>query len=78
MTKLDRDTVIGAALDLLDEVGVDGLTTRKLAQRLDVQQPALYWHFRSKRALLDKLAETMLAEKHTRPLPKEGHHMGAG
>jgi len=72
MTKLDRDTVIGAALDLLDEVGVDGLTTRKLAQRLDVQQPALYWHFRSKRALLDKLAETMLAEKHTRPLPKEG------
>ena len=53
MTKLQPNTVIRAALDLLNEVGVDGLTTRKLAERLGVQQPALYWHFRNKRALLD-------------------------
>ncbi len=46
MTKLDRETVIQAALELLNEVGVDNLTTRKLAERLKVQQPALYWHFR--------------------------------
>ncbi|HET8729220.1 MAG TPA: tetracycline resistance transcriptional repressor TetR [Alphaproteobacteria bacterium] len=72
MTKLQRETVIRAALDLLNELGVDGLTTRKLAERLDVQQPALYWHFKSKRALLDALAETMLAEKHKRPLPRDG------
>ena len=52
MTKLQPNTVIRAALDLLNEVGVDGLTTRKLAERLGVQQPALYWHFRNKRALL--------------------------
>ncbi|HNG17360.1 TetR family transcriptional regulator, partial [Accumulibacter sp.] len=56
MTKLQPNTVIRAALDLLNEVGVDGLTTRKLAERLGVQQPALYWHFRNKRALLDALA----------------------
>nr|QWP89370.1 Nucleoid occlusion factor SlmA [Escherichia coli] len=62
MTKLQPNTVIRAALDLLNEVGVDGLTTRKLAERLGVQQPALYWHFRNKRALLDALAEAMLAE----------------
>ena len=43
MTKLQPNTVIRAALDLLNEVGVDGLTTRKLAERLGVQQPALYW-----------------------------------
>ena len=42
MTKLDRETVIRAALDLLNEVGVDGLTTRRLAERLKVQQPAWY------------------------------------
>ncbi len=65
MTKLQPNTVIRAALDLLNEVGVDGLTTRKLAERLGVQQPALYWHFRNKRALLDALAEAMLAENHT-------------
>ncbi len=38
MTKLQPNTVIRAALDLLNEVGVDGLTTRKLAERLGVQQ----------------------------------------
>ena len=60
MTKLDKGTVIAAALELLNEVGMDSLTTRKLAERLKVQQPALYWHFQNKRALLDALAEAML------------------
>ena len=59
MTKLDKGTVIAAALELLNEVGMDSLTTRKLAERLKVQQPALYWHFQNKRALLDALAEAM-------------------
>ncbi len=71
MTKLDKGTVIAAALELLNEVGMDNLTTRKLAERLKVQQPALYWHFQNKRALLDALAEAMLAERHTRSLPEE-------
>ncbi|GHL78412.1 TetR family transcriptional regulator [Escherichia coli] len=70
MTKLQPNTVIRAATDLLNEVGVDGLTTRKLAERLGVQQPALYWHFRNKRALLDALAEAMLAENHTHSVPR--------
>lgn len=34
MTKLDKGTVIAAALELLNEVGMDNLTTRKLAERL--------------------------------------------
>ncbi len=59
MTKLDKGTVIAAALELLNEVGMDNLTTRKLAERLKVQQPALYWHFQNKRALLDALAEAI-------------------
>ena len=71
MTKLDRGTVIATALELLNEVGMDNLTTRKLAERLKVQQPALYWHFKNKRALLDALAEAMLTERHTRSLPTE-------
>ena len=72
MTKLDRQSVIRAALDLLNDVGADGLTTRKLAERLHVQQPALYWHFRNKRVLLDALAEAMLNENHSHSLPLEG------
>lgn len=60
--KLQRETVIAAALKLLNEVGMDGLTTRRLADALGVQQPTLYWHFKSKRDLLDALAKAMRAE----------------
>jgi len=52
--------VIRTALDLLDEVGIDGLSTRRLAERLGVQSPALYWHFKNKRALLDAMAAAMM------------------
>lgn len=72
MTKLDRDIVVRTALGLLNEVGVEGLTTRRLAERLKVQQPALYWHFPNKRALLDALAEAMLAQNHDRATPSPG------
>lgn len=72
MAKLQREKVIRAALDLLNETGVDGLTTRRLAEHLGVQQPALYWHFKNKRALLDALAHAMLAERHTHSAPRPG------
>lgn len=43
MNKLQREAVIRTALELLNDVGMEGLTTRRLAERLGVQQPALYW-----------------------------------
>lgn len=59
---LQRQAVVRVALALLDEVGLDGLTVRRLAARLGVQNPALYWHFKNKQALLDAMATTMLAD----------------
>jgi TetR/AcrR family transcriptional regulator, tetracycline repressor protein len=53
---LTKEAIVQAALDLLDEAGMDGLTVRALAARLRVQAPALYWHVRSKQALLDEMA----------------------
>jgi TetR/AcrR family transcriptional regulator, tetracycline repressor protein len=53
---LTKATIVKAALGLLDEVGLDGLTVRALATRLGVAAPALYWHFASKQALLDEVA----------------------
>jgi TetR/AcrR family transcriptional regulator, tetracycline repressor protein len=47
--KTDKDQIIAAALTLLDERGLDGLTTRALADRLGIRQPALYWHFKDRR-----------------------------
>src|ERR1051326_1046185 len=56
---LDRAQVVKTAIDLLDEVGLDGLTLRRLAKQLGVQAPALYWHFKNKQELLDQMAETI-------------------
>ena len=53
---LDRETVLDAALRLVEEVGLDGLSLRRLARELGVQAPALYWHFAGKQDLLDHLA----------------------
>jgi AcrR family transcriptional regulator len=59
-TKLDRETIVETALLLLNEEGLEGLTLRRLAKDLNVQAPALYWHFGSKQALLDGMATQML------------------
>jgi TetR/AcrR family transcriptional regulator, tetracycline repressor protein len=56
---LTKTAIVQAALDLLDETGLDRLTTRALAGRLGVAAPALYWHFASKQALLDEMATTV-------------------
>jgi TetR/AcrR family tetracycline transcriptional repressor len=53
---LTKAAIVQAALDLLDDVGMDGLTVRALASRLGVQAPALYWHVKNKQALLDEMA----------------------
>jgi len=67
---LDRNDIVDAALTLLNEVGIDKLSTRALAARLGVAQPALYWHFRNKEELLDALNAAMIARYHTRAVPK--------
>lgn len=59
---LQREIVARAALTLLDEVGFDRLTMRRLAEALGVQNPALYWHFKNKEDLLATMADMMLAE----------------
>lgn len=69
---IGRDGIIDEALRLLDEVGIDKLSTRKLAERLGVQQPALYWHFRNKSELLDAINSEMLLRFHSDRLPKPG------
>ncbi len=58
---LRRADVVEGALELLDAEGLDGLTMRKLSAALNVQGGALYRHFPSKEALLDAMAERLLA-----------------
>lgn len=61
MTKgITRERIVAAALELLDETGMDALTVRALASRLDVRAPALYWHVRNKQELLDEMATEVM------------------
>lgn len=67
---LRREQIVDTAVELLNEVGVDALTTRKLAQRLGVQVGALYWHVGSKREILVEIADRIGAELDSRTLPE--------
>ena len=66
-----RDDVIRTAIQLLQEVGLDGLTLRRLATELGISAPTLYWHVRDKRQLLDLMSEEMvrIAREKMPPFP---------
>lgn len=66
---LTRDHIAAAALALVDEEGLDGLSMRTLGKRLGVEAMALYYHFPNKGALLDAVAEQLLLELR---FPKKG------
>jgi TetR/AcrR family tetracycline transcriptional repressor len=59
----NQQRIIGAALELLGEDGLNNLSLRKLASRLQLQAPALYWHFKSKDVLVDYMAEAILSRE---------------
>jgi TetR/AcrR family transcriptional regulator, tetracycline repressor protein len=57
---LTRERLVGAALELIGEEGLDGLSMRALADRLEVKAASLYWHVRDRRELVELLAESIL------------------
>lgn len=59
---LNLDVITRAAVALLDEVGLAELSTRRLAAKLGVQSPTLYWHVQNKAELLDLVAEAICAD----------------
>jgi len=60
---LDRQRIVAEAVALLDAEGLDGVTTRKLAARLGVQSPTLYWHLPNKAALVTAIADAILDQE---------------
>jgi TetR/AcrR family tetracycline transcriptional repressor len=59
---LDQAQVVRAALALLDDVGLDDLTMRRLAARLGVKAASLYRHVRDKEELLALLGDEISGE----------------
>lgn len=56
--KLTRERVIEEARALVNEEGLDALTTRQLGARLNVKGPSLYKHVKSKQEIVDALGTT--------------------
>ncbi|MFE7115757.1 TetR/AcrR family transcriptional regulator C-terminal domain-containing protein [Streptomyces sp. NPDC057654] len=65
------DTVVDTALALVNLGGLESLTMRRLCDALGTQPPALYRLFHDKDALLDAMADAVLASA-LGPLPEAG------
>ncbi len=58
---LSRERIVGAAVELIERHGPDGLSMRQLAAELDVGVMSLYNHVPNKAALVDEVAGFVLA-----------------
>ncbi|WP_430602452.1 hypothetical protein IGJ02_002822 [Enterococcus sp. DIV0724b] len=69
--KLSKEKIVHAAFQLLSEnPELEKLSMRKVAQKLGIQAPAIYWHVENKQALLQSMAEEI--ENHfIPPKPKK-------
>jgi AcrR family transcriptional regulator len=67
---LTRDRVVAEALAMISSDGVQALTMRSLAGRLEVVPGALYRHVRSKEQLHDLVLDEILAEVDVRNDPE--------
>ena len=71
---LTRERLVEAALALIDDDGLDALSMRALADRLQVKAASLYWHVRDRNELLELLADEILqsvSRPRTRPTWRE-------
>ena len=59
---LSRDRILGAALELADEDGIESLSMRKLGRKLGFEAMSLYNHVANKDDLIDGLLDLVLAE----------------
>ena len=61
-TPLTADRVLEAGLALADEIGIDDLTIRRLAEALDVKPMTIYHHIPNKEAIIDGMVDRVFSE----------------
>jgi AcrR family transcriptional regulator len=69
-SRVSREQVARAALELLDEHGVEALSMRRLAEHVGVGTMTLYGYFRDKEDLLDAVVDAAVADRE--PVRLEG------
>lgn len=60
--KLTRTAVIEGAVALADDIGIERLTIRKLAEAIDVKPMTLYHHVPNKEAIIDGMVDQVFSE----------------
>jgi AcrR family transcriptional regulator len=59
--ELSQDRIATAALELIDQDGLEEFSTRKLGRALGCEAMAIYWYFPSKDALLDAVVDKLMS-----------------
>ncbi|RUS46987.1 TetR/AcrR family transcriptional regulator [Cohnella sp. AR92] len=54
--QISEERILEASWELLGEEGIEKFSLRRLADRLGIQAPSLYWYFKSKQNLYQRLA----------------------
>lgn len=73
---LTREAIVAAALEILDTEGLDGISMRRVADRLDTGPASLYQHVSNKEDLLEQLLDHIAGEIEL-PEPDPGDWQGA-
>lgn len=67
--QISENRILEASWELLGEEDIEKFSMRRLADRLGIQAPSLYWYFKSKQDLYQRLAnqvsKTILEEFHS-------------
>jgi AcrR family transcriptional regulator len=59
---LTRDAIVTAAVQVLDETGLEGLSMRRVAEALDTGAATLYWHVADKEQLIHLVLDRVMGE----------------
>jgi TetR/AcrR family transcriptional regulator, tetracycline repressor protein len=65
-----RDEIVREALTLLNESGLEAVTLRAVARRLEVRLNTVSWHVKTRAGLQDLMAEAIISEVDLDALPQ--------
>ncbi|WP_201170183.1 TetR/AcrR family transcriptional regulator [Pseudomonas sp. S31] len=59
---ISKELAVRAALEVVDDEGIEGLTVQLVARKLGVKAPSLYYHFKGKAEMLEEIARMIQVE----------------
>ena len=59
---ISKELAVRAALEVVDESGIEGQTVQLVARKLGVKAPSLYYHFKGKGEMLEEIARMIQVE----------------